>query len=215
MSQRNDENNPPSTRSAALSEQTVSLAEDAVAGSQVAFNRLFDLFHDDIFRMAYYRTLSRMDAEDITQNVFIKAFRNISRLRSPERFKSWLFSIALNQIRDFYRKKYLRTMLGLSGKDNDDELDYEENDAPSPLDDLMKKDFWKHVGLFLDKLPRMEKEVFTLRFMNHLDIREISDILEKNESTVKTHLYRALGKFRKEATMRQFLEGTQKGGHST
>jgi RNA polymerase sigma-70 factor (ECF subfamily) len=105
-------------------------------------------------------------------------------------------------------------MLGLSGKDSDDELDYEENDAPSPLDDLMKKDFWKHVGLVLDTLPRMEKEVFTLRFMSHLDIREIADILEKNESTVKTHLYRALGKFRKETTMRQFLEDTQKDGQN-
>ncbi len=209
MSQRKDEHNPPPIRSAALSGQTVILVEEAVAGSEIAFNRLFDLFQDDIFRMAYYRTLSRMDAEDITQNVFIKAFKNISGLRSPERFKSWLFSIALNQIRDFYRKKYLLKTLGLSGKDNDDDLDNEENDTPSPLDDLMKKDFWKHVGLFLDKLSRMEKEVFTLRFMNHLDIREISDILQKNESTVKTHLYRALGKFRKETTMRQFLENTQ------
>ncbi|MCD6485898.1 MAG: RNA polymerase sigma factor, partial [Syntrophobacterales bacterium] len=185
--------------------QAVLLAEEAVAGSEVAFNRLVDLFQEDIFRMAYYRTLSRMDAEDITQSVFIKAFKNISGLQSPERFKSWLFSIALNQVRDFYRKKRLLTMLGLSGKGDDSEQDYTEEDAPDPLDNLIKQDFWKHVSLFLDKLPRMEKEVFTLRFMNHLGIGEISSILKRNESTVKTHLYRALGKFRNETTMRQFL----------
>ena len=205
MSQKNHEDNPPPTRSAALPGQTVILAEEAVAGSETAFNRLVDLFQEDIFRMAYYRTLSRMDAEDITQNVFIKAFKNISRLQSPERFKSWLFSIALNQVRDFYRKKRLLTMLGLSGKGNDHEQDYAEESAPDPLDNLMKQDFWKYVGLLLDKLPPMEKEVFILRFMNHLGIKEISYILKKNESTVKTHLYRALGKFRKESTMRQFL----------
>ena len=205
MSQKNHEDNPPPTRSATLSRQTVILAEEAVAGSETAFNRLVDLFQEDIFRMAYYRTLSHMDAEDITQNVFIKAFKNISRLQSPERFKSWLFSIALNQVRDFYRKKRLLTMLGLSGKGDDHEQDYVEEDALDPLDNLMKQDFWKHVELFLDKLSRMEREIFTLRFMNHLGIREISNILKKNESTVKTHLYRALGKFRKESTMRQFL----------
>jgi len=205
MPQKNHEDNPPTTRSATLSRQTVILTEEAVAGSETAFNSLVDLFQEAIFRMAYYRTLSRMDAEDITQNVFIKAFKNISRLQSPERFKSWLFSIALNQVRDFYRKKRLLTMLGLSGKGDDHEQDYEEENAPDPLDNLMRQDFWKHVELFLDKLSRMEREIFTLRFMNHLGIREISNILKKNESTVKTHLYRALGKFRKESTMRQFL----------
>ena len=205
MLQKNHEYNPPPARSAALSSQTVVLAKEAVAGSEVAFNSLVDLFQEDIFRMAYYRTLSRMDAEDITQNVFIKAFKNISGLKSPEQFKSWLFSIALNQVRDFYRKKYLLTKLGISGKGGDHEEDYAAEDAPDPLNNLMRQDFWKHVGLFLDKLPRMESEVFTLRFMNHLGIREISNILKKNESTVKTHLYRALGKFRKESTMRQFL----------
>ena len=205
MSQKNREDNPPPTRSATLSSQTVILAEEAVAGSETAFNSLVDLFQEDIFRMAYYRTLSRMDAEDITQNVFIKAFKNISRLQSPERFKSWLFSIALNQVRDFYRKKRLLTMLGLYGKGDDHEQDYAEEDVPDPLDNLMRQDFWKHVELFMDKLSRMEREIFTLRFMNHLGIREISGVLKKRESTVKTHLYRALGKFRKESTMRQFL----------
>ena len=156
--------------------------------------------------MVYYRTLSRMDAEDITQDVFVKAFKSISTLKSPDRFKSWLFSIALNRVRDFYRKKYFLATLGFSGKSDDPEQDYpEEKENPNALENLMRQDFWKHVGLFMHKLPHMEREVFTLRFMDHLGIREISEVMKKHESTVKTHLYRALGKFRKEPGLRQLL----------
>lgn len=206
MPQKNHKDNHAPTCSAELSQQTAILAEEAVAGNEAAFNRLVDLFQEDIFRMVYYRTLSRMDAEDITQDVFVKAFKNISTLKSPDRFKSWLFSIALNRVRDFYRKKHFLATLGFSGKSDDPERNCpEEKEDPDPLKNLMRRDFWRHVGLFLDKLPHMEREVFTLRFMDYLSIREISEVMKKRESTVKTHLYRALGKFRKEPGLRQIL----------
>jgi RNA polymerase sigma-70 factor (ECF subfamily) len=52
----------------------------------------------------------------------------------------------------------------------------------------------------------MEREVFMLRFMDHLTIREVSEVMKKNESTVKTHLYRSLQKFRREDALRHFLQ---------
>ena len=60
--------------------------------------------------------------------------------------------------------------------------------------------------MILEKLPRMEREVFLLRFFDHLSIREIAGVLKKNDSTVKTHLYRALAKFKKEPAMRRLLK---------
>ncbi|MEJ2024773.1 MAG: sigma-70 region 4 domain-containing protein, partial [Deltaproteobacteria bacterium] len=65
-----------------------------------------------------------------------------------------------------------------------------------------KKDFWNQVGGFLKKLSRVEKEVFLLRFLDHLTLKEIAETLGKGESTVKTHLYRALRKFRNETGIR-------------
>jgi RNA polymerase sigma-70 factor (ECF subfamily) len=70
----------------------------------------------------------------------------------------------------------------------------------------MREDFWKQVRLLLDKLSRLEREVFLLRFMDHLSIREISQIMEKSESTVKTHLYRALKKFKNDTALIQLLQ---------
>ena len=63
-------------------------------------------------------------------------------------------------------------------------------------DRIDKKTFWKQVRSMLAKLSTMEREVFTLRFMDHRNINEIASILMRNESTVKTHLYRALDKVR-------------------
>ena len=64
---------------------------------------------------------------------------------------------------------------------------------------IEKKRFWKQVETLMQKLSAMERQVFTLRFMDHRTINEIAAILEKSESTIKTHLYRALKKVREHA----------------
>lgn len=70
----------------------------------------------------------------------------------------------------------------------------------------MKQEFWRHIGLLLNKLGRKEREVFLLRFIDHLTINEISHVLKINESSVKTHLYRALHKFRKDRNLIPLLK---------
>jgi RNA polymerase sigma-70 factor, ECF subfamily len=184
-----------------------SLVKMAKAGSRSAFDELVDLFQDDIYKMIFYRTRTQMDAEDITQEVFIQAFRKLSELKKVERFKSWLFSIAVNRVRDFNRKKRFRALFKMS--DDSNEIKAEEsqiNDSPEAINGLMRQEFWKQIGLLLNKLPQMEREVFLLRFMDHLSIKEISGALKKSESTVKTHLYRALVKFRKSSSTLQVLK---------
>jgi RNA polymerase sigma-70 factor (ECF subfamily) len=183
------------------------LIERAGAGSSIAFEQLMILFQEDIFRMAYYRTYSHMDAEDLTQEIFTKAFKHISTLKVFNRFRSWLYSIAVNQVRDFNRKKRFRALFGtFSDSDELIQSNTETSDHPEILTGLMREDFWKQVRLLLDKLSRLEREVFLLRFMDHLSIREISQIMEKSESTVKTHLYRALKKFKNDTALIQLLQ---------
>ena len=156
--------------------------------------------------MVYYRIRSRVDAEDITQDVFLKAYQKIASLKDAVKFRGWLFSITLNRIRDFQRKKRFRSLF----KVEDDRIeshsdDRSDRDQPEALEHVMRKDFWRQIGMILDRLPKMEREVFLLRFFDHLSLREIAAVLKKNESTIKTHLYRALAKFKKEPVMRQLL----------
>ena len=94
-------------------EQLVVLVNQAREGNRSAFSQLADQFYKEIFRMVFYRVRSRIDAEDITQDVFLKAYQKISSLKEAAKFRGWLFSITLNRIRDFQRKKRFRS--GQSG----------------------------------------------------------------------------------------------------
>ena len=171
-----------------------------------AFNKLADLFWGNIFRMVYYRTFSRMDAEDLTQEIFMRAFAKLPELKEPDKFKPWLYSIAVNRVRDFLRKKRLMSFLG-SSKDRDttEEFEEKETSTPSALDAVIRKQFWAEVNRFSESLSGMERQVFLLRFMDEFTLSEIAEVLGKDESSIKTHLYRAIDKFRRKPKLLRIL----------
>lgn len=184
------------------------LVEKARQGNRGAFQKLVSLFQEDIYKMLYYRTFSKMDAEDLTQEAFVQAYRKIGSLKDAERFKSWLFSIAANRCRDFNRKKKFLTIFGLGSSDELDSLELSTHDNSNKVQENMQQEkFWHEVKKLLAGLSGMEREVFTLRFIDQLKIGEIAGVLNKNESTVKTHLYRALRKMKKQSsTLQEFRE---------
>jgi len=186
------------------------LVEKARLGDRGAFQKLVSLFQEDLYKMLYYRTFCRMDAEDLTQEAFVQAYRKIGSLKNAERFKAWLFSIAANRCRDFIRKKKLLSIFGLGSSDDLDSLAYSTHDNSNRVqENMQQKKFWHQVKELLAGLSGMEREVFTLRFMDQLKIGEIAEVLNKNESTVKTHLYRALRKMKKESsTLKEFRESS-------
>ena len=141
--------------------RSASLVKKARQGSRNAFHELVHLYQGAVFRMVYYRTRSQMDAEDLTQDIFLKAFKNLHRLKEAERFRGWLFRIALNRIRDFNRKKRFRAMFK----------------ATSDSDDLMAGEFETNDGSeTLEQYKRLEQARVKLgieRFHFLLKIREI------------------------------------------
>ena len=166
--------------------QLVFLVNQAKDGNRSAFAQLVDQFHAEVFRMVYYRIRSRADAEDIAQDVFLKAYQKISSVKDASRFRGWLFSIALNRIRDFQRKKRFRSLF----KVDDENIEYQSpaetrTDQPEALDHVLREDFWRQIRSMLDKLSKMEREVFLLRFFDHLNLNEIAGVMKKNESTIR------------------------------
>jgi RNA polymerase sigma-70 factor (ECF subfamily) len=196
-----------SNKTSGTSTQLVLLVNQAKGGNRSAFAQLIDQFQADVFRMVYYRIRSRADAEDIAQDVFLKAYQKISSIKDASRFRGWLFSITLNRIRDFQRKKRFRSLFKAEDENIESQPPSEKGtDQPDALDHVLREDFWRQIRLILNKLSKMEREVFLLRFFDHLSLNEIAGALKKNESTIKTHLYRALAKFKKEPGMRQLLK---------
>jgi len=179
------------------------LAEKARGGNRMSFQELVSMFQEDIHRLVYYRTYSQMDAEDITQEVFVQAYRKLKNLNDTQRFRSWLYSIAVNRCNDFLRKRKFLSLLQFRSVQEQEFMDAGKGMSNDYNDSIAKKRFWELVRSLLDKLSAMEREVFTLRFMDQQSINEIAAILDKSESTVKTHLYRALNKVRKDSSFFQ------------
>jgi RNA polymerase sigma-70 factor (ECF subfamily) len=184
-------------------ENVPDLLQRAGAGDRGCLEKLVNLFHGDIFRLIYYRVGSRMEAEDLTQDTFLEMTRSLVRLREPAKFKAWLYSIALNKVRDFHRKKRLRTFLFRTkwASETDDQ-------QVGPLGQIMAKEFWREFHSLTDRMSPKEREIFMLRYVDQLGIREIADTMGRNESTVKTHLYRALKKFKDASGFQGLLEGS-------
>jgi RNA polymerase sigma-70 factor (ECF subfamily) len=171
------------------------LVRAAVEGNRSSFEQLVEIHQGGIFRMVYARVQSRTDAEDLVQDIFLKAYGSLRSLRDPELFKAWLYRIALNKVKDFRRRQKFATLFMFAQEEK--EQDYPDM-GPDSYDHLAGKQFWTRFNEFIKKLPRLQQEVFRLRFLDHLSIAEIALTLERSESAVKTHLYRAIEKFKNE-----------------
>ncbi len=171
----------------------------AQSGSRQAFHRLVDRHQEALFRLVVVRTRSRMDAEDIVQDVFLKAYTKLGRLKKGAAFRSWLYQIALNKVRDHYRRKKVRAIFGSLDEMTEHDLPETAQTPAGGYTQVARKAFWTDFYQMLECLAKMEREVFLLRFFDEMSINEISRILGKGESTIKTHLYRALRKVRDRA----------------
>ena len=170
---------------------------DAKAGDKESFRCLYHRFYGPIFRMIYYRTRSRSDAEDLTQDVFVAAFKQLSGLKQNTMFRAWLFRIAVNRVRDFYRRQRLQKLFFKPLAEQEEGQSEIPDDVNGPLEKVVQREFWRNIATFLDGLPSMEREVFVLRFLDQLSFKEIAHVMNRSESTVKTHAYRSTLKFKR------------------
>ena len=188
------------------SHHVTDLVEKARAGNRASLEQLVDHFHKEIFRMVYYRTYSRMDAEDLTQEIFMQMSKSLSSLKDAGSIRPWLFRIALNRVRDFRRKKSILSFFGTTMELEATAQAWADNQN-NPANAMILKEFRLQFRQLTESLSQREREVFMLRFVDHLGIKEIAKVMKKGESTIKTHLYRALKKFRKNPGLHDLLKG--------
>jgi|SaaInl8_200m_RNA_FD_contig_41_753455_length_1674_multi_10_in_0_out_0_2 RNA polymerase sigma-70 factor (ECF subfamily) len=187
------------------------LAKKAKLQDMNSMEQLINIFYQDIYRLVLYRTYSKMDAEDITQEIFMQSVKKIKYLKDTKKFKAWLYRIALNRVIDFHKKKKILSFCGMfleiNTQTNDDQIFSKPCNYPEKI--VLKKEFWQQLNSFTKQLSKKEREIFLLRFVDLLEIKDISQVLKKNENTIKTHLYRALKKFRKNSEFINLLQGEE------
>lgn len=158
-----------------------------------AFAELYDKYVKQIYRFIYFKVSGAEEAEDITSEVFLKAWNYLQTKTDVSSFSGLLYRIARNCIIDLYRKK--------SGKNNEaitEETDY--GDAGKWYQEINNKVEYERVFKELKKLKQEYQEVITLRFVDELGIDEIAEITGKGKIAVRVTLHRALKK------LKMFLE---------
>ena len=164
-----------------------------------AFKPLFLKYHDLIFNYVHRRVRNAVIAQDVTANTFLKALYGIKNFRHMGLpFSSWLYRIAINEIRLNYRK--IKRTAPLTVEMKRKLADEGTADAALLSREEIDEESKRHQALViaLNKLKLKYQTVLTLRYYEEKSIKEIAEILQISENTVKTHIRRGLIYLRKQ-----------------
>lgn len=184
-------------------ENEVEFLEKLKHGDREAFANLVEMTSDRIYRLALKMVANEQDAEDILQDTYIKAFRSLAGFEGKSSISTWLYRIAVNEALMMLRKK--QPQFVPIGEESDDD---NPDNLPQPVEivdwcclpehELMSEETGSHLDEAIKKLSSLNRAVFLLRDVAGLSTKEAADVLETNESNIKTRLFRARMQLREE-----------------
>ncbi len=167
------------------------LVKRAVGGDSEAFGELYSTYLDQIYRYVFYQVKDKTAAEDITEEVFIKAWKAIKSCKGKEQtFLPWLFRIAHNHIIDTFRKKQK-------------ELSMEMETVVEVVDHRLEVETKLERQQLLEVIGRLtpnQRQVIILKFLEGLDNSQIERVMHRSQGAIRVLQMRAL------ATLRQTLK---------
>ena len=193
------------TRDPMLSQSRIDdtvLVREAQRGSRPAFEELVRHYDQAVLRLALHLTGSEHEAQDIYQDAFLKAYKNIGSFRFECSFYTWIYRIVTNLCLDSIRKKQVRKEDAPVAKDAEGEQ-YDVlaqvadgRSGANPERDLMRRELGGRIHRALDKLTPRERMVFELKHYQGLKLRTVGEMLNTTEETAKNTLFRATQKLR-------------------
>jgi len=167
------------------------LVRRAKQGEPEAFEQLYEANFDRIYRYLLLKVRNRADAEDMTQQVFLKALESIGSFRwRGVPFSAWLFRIARNQAVDYFRKKGKQMTLPLDEARSVTTADFD------PVALAEQKLRIEQLAMACQSLSEAQREVISLRFAGGLSVAETAKAMGKSEGAVKVSQHDAIVKLR-------------------
>jgi len=168
-------------------DKVIRLVKRAIGGDFAAFGDLYGVYLDRIYRYVFYQVKDKMTAEDVTEEVFLKAWKAIKSCRGKERtFSSWLYRIAHNNVIDIFRSQQKKWTVDM---ETVAELNQPTVEVETKLDH-------QEILNSLTDLPPNQKQVIILKFIEGLDNFEIERIIGKSQGAIRVLQTRALAKLR-------------------
>jgi RNA polymerase sigma-70 factor (ECF subfamily) len=183
------------------------LVQRAQEGDTAAFEELVQQYDRTVLRMALHLTDSMEDAQDIYQDAFLRAYRNLGKFRFECSFYTWIYRIVTNLCCDHLRRKQLRNRYAYAepySEANDEREGTALDRAPdlragaSPERAALSSELRERILWALNRLSARERVVFELRHYEGLKLQTVAAILNTTENTIKNTLFRATQKLRLE-----------------
>jgi len=178
------------------------LVREAQRGDRAAFEELVRHYDQTVLRLAMRLTGSEHEAQDIYQEAFLKAYRNLGSFRFECSFYTWIFRIVSNLCMDHLRKRQVRkedSPVAVDAEGQPYDVLTQVADArpgANPEHDLMSREVGKRIHRAMQRLSPRERMVFELRHYHGLKLRTVGEILHTTEETAKNTLFRATQKLR-------------------
>ncbi|RFC49690.1 MAG: RNA polymerase sigma-70 factor [Verrucomicrobia bacterium] len=167
-------------------------------GDQAAFDEMVSRYWDRIYGMVNQLLRNSQDAEEVTQDAFIRAHRGLANFRGDSAFSTWLYQIATNLARNRYwywwrrkRDKSVSFDAPVSADNATTLADLIPAETETPDDITVTQEFIDRIAQGMEKLSAKHREILTLRNIKNLSYEEIADILAISVGTVKSRIARA------------------------
>jgi RNA polymerase sigma-70 factor (ECF subfamily) len=185
-----------------LSVPIVASKESDAKGRDLAdFDSVMREHQSRIYRFLYAMLRDGDAANTLTQECFLRAFKNRSSFRGESSVATWLMRIAVNLVKDHRRDRRLAFWRRLFATANDEDMTGIAEAQPElradPERNVLAKEQANAVWGIVGKLPAQQRAIFTLRFAEEMTIEEIAQAMSLQQGTVKTHLFRALATVRR------------------
>jgi RNA polymerase sigma-70 factor, ECF subfamily len=169
------------------------LIQATIDGDAGAFSSLVSRYSRDAYAFAFFMAKDASDAEDITQEAFVKVWKNLTKFKPGQKFKSWLMAIAHNTAIDYLRKR--RHVVFSKFEDEEGVNILAEtltNEEPSASDLAALAESAEKTARAVQELPDIYRSVLALRYEGGMSFEEISELVKKPVNTVKSQHRRAL-----------------------
>ncbi len=178
----------------------IQIIKKVIDGDKNAFNDIMNRHEKSILNFAYRMLSNRTEAEDVTQEVFLRAYKNIETFEARAKFSTWLFKIArnlcLNKLRHTFRFPTFSIDKPVRGSEYDFQRQIEDKKQVSPISNIFSKEIQNAVKAALGSLPKNQKTAVILRRYEDMSYEEISVIMGCSVSAVKSLLNRAKQKLK-------------------
>lgn len=167
--------------------------ERVLGGDNDAFGLLVEKYQTKVYNLALRMSGSEDDAFDLSQEAFLRAWRNLGSFQFESSFSTWLFRLSSNICLDYLRAKKRRAAVSLTVvSDEDEETQLDLPDAgPTPEEAALAAEDRRILMQAINSLPADQRQIITLRAINDLSYSQIAEILQIQEGTVKSRLSRA------------------------